>query len=46
MKGTYDNCERGVRVLGENQNWLTVQTGVRHGGLLSPLLFRFFMEIC
>ncbi len=40
------NAVSAVRTQFGEENWLDVNTGVRQGGVISPLLFIHFMDKC
>ena len=44
IEAMYDNVECAVVISGQLIEWFTVEIGVRQGFLLSPILFRLFME--
>ncbi len=45
IKSLYKECSSAVRSQG-NEKWFRVNTGVRQGGVLSPLLFIIYMDRC
>ena len=44
IEAMYDNVEHAFIVNGQLIEWFRVKTGVRHGYLLSPVLFSLFLE--
>lgn len=46
IKSIYKNCESKVKLRNNDTNWFEIKTGVRQGGVLSPLLFIIFMDYC
>ena len=42
----YANTTSKVRTQGIESDWIEIQSGVRHGDVLSPLLFIIFMDNC
>ena len=42
----YANTTSRVRTQGIESDWLEIQSGVRQGDVLSPLLFIIFMDKC
>ena len=43
---TYENIRARVKTNNENEDWFEIQSGVRQGSVLSPLLFILFMDKC
>ena len=46
IKSIYSNCESKVKLKSNDTEWFEIKTGVRQGGVLSPLLFIIFMDYC
>ena len=46
MKSIYKNCQSRVKSGEKEGEWFEVRTGVRQGGVLSPLLFIIYMDKC
>ena len=46
VKSVYENCQSRVKCGEIEGNWSEVRTGVRQGGVLSPLLFIIYMDKC
>ena len=46
IKGLYTNCLSRVKNHTIESEWFSVETGVRQGDVLSPLLFIVFMDHC
>ena len=46
MKNLYQNSQSKVKSRERESRWFEVKTGVRQGGVLSPLLFIIFMDKC
>ena len=44
IKSLYRNCKSAVRTQQGEDNWFSVSTGVRQGGVISPLLFILYMD--
>ncbi len=42
----YEGCKSRVQSEGRVREWFQVRTGVRQGGVLSPLLFIVYMDHC
>ena len=42
----YENTTNKVRTQGIESDWFEIQSGVRQGDVLSPLLFIIFMDKC
>lgn len=45
IKSTYKDCKCRVKSYGES-GWFNVETGVKQGSVLSPLLFITYMDFC
>ena len=43
---TYQNIRSRVKTNQENEDWFEIQSGVRQGSVLSPLLFILFLDKC
>ena len=43
---TYQNIRSRVKTNQENQDWFDIESGVRQGSVLSPLLFIVFIDKC
>ena len=46
IKSLYRKCASAVRTQTREDNWFDVNSGVRQGGVISPLLFVLFMDRC
>ncbi|XP_076067750.1 uncharacterized protein LOC143040554 [Oratosquilla oratoria] len=46
IKSIYRKCENKVKLRDGDTTWFQVRTGVRQGGVISPLLFIIFMDRC
>ena len=46
VKNMYSQCSSKVRSPGNESRWFNIDTGVRQGDVLSPLLFVIFMDRC
>ena len=46
IKSIYTHCESRVKSEDRRGEWFEVMTGVRQGGVLSPLLFILYMDCC
>ena len=46
IKSIYDVCESKVKCREKDSRWFEVKSGVRQGGVLSPLLFVIYMDCC
>ena len=46
IKSIYVKCESKVKLRDGDTEWFEVKTGVRQGGVVSPLLFIIFMDRC
>ena len=46
VKSVYNTCKSRVKCRDMDSDWFDVNSGVRQGGVLSPLLFIIFMDRC
>ena len=46
IRSIYKKCESKVKLRDQDTEWFTIKTGVRQGGVISPLLFIIFMDRC
>ena len=46
VKSLYKNCKNKVKGDNIDSSWFSIETGVRQGGVISPLLFIIYMDKC